>query len=57
MISSNECSGAQRIDESGAPSARIPGWGFEAAPTLGPPIKQRDCGRRRPILHKCKNHT
>ena len=39
MISSNECTGAQRIDESGAPSARIPGWGFEAAPTLGPPIK------------------
>ena len=39
VISSNECTGAQRIDESGAPSARIPGWGFEAAPTLGPPIK------------------
>ena len=39
VISSNECTGAQRIDESGAPSARIPGWGFEVAPTLGPPIK------------------
>ena len=30
---------AQRIDESRAPSARIPGRGFEVAPTLGPPIK------------------
>merc|ERR1711965_675500 len=39
VISSNECTGAQRIDESGAPSARIPGRGFEVAPTLGPPIK------------------
>ena len=39
VISSNECTGAQRIDESGAPSARIPGQGFEVAPTLGPPIK------------------
>ena len=38
VISSNECTGAQRIDESGAPSARIPGRGFEVAPTLGPPI-------------------
>ena len=39
VISSNECTGAQRMDESGAPSARIPGQGFEVAPTLGPPIK------------------
>ena len=39
VISSNECTGALRIDESGAPSARIPGQGFKVVPTLGPPIK------------------
>ena len=39
VISSKIGAGAQRIDESGAPSARIPGRGFEVAPTLGPPIK------------------
>ena len=39
VISSKVSAGAQRIDESGAPSARIPGRGFEVAPTLGPPIK------------------
>ena len=56
VISSKIGAGAQRIDESGAPSARIPGRGFEVAPTLGPPIKG-DCGRRHSILHACKNHT
>ena len=39
VISSNECTGAQRIDESGAPSARIPGRGFEVAPPWGLPSK------------------
>ena len=39
VISSKIGAGSQRIDESGAPSARIPGRGFEVAPTLGPPIK------------------
>ena len=34
-----EGTGAQRMDESGAPSARNPGLGFEVAPTQGPPIK------------------
>ena len=40
VISSNECTGALRIDESGAPSARIPGQGFKVAPTLGPPTSK-----------------
>ena len=59
VISSNECTGAQRIDESGAPSARIPGRGFEVAPTLGPPIKgtaaedAQSCTSARTILAAC----
>ena len=55
VIGSNEGTGAQRIDRSRAPSARTLAVD-EVAPTLGPPIKG-DCGRRRPILHACKNHT
>merc|ERR1711965_1236775 len=57
VISSKIGAGAQRIDESGAPSARIPGRGFEVAPTLGPPIKgtaaedAQSCTSARTIHH------
>ena len=57
VISSKIGSGARRIDESGRGTLRSNPWlGVRGGPHPGA-SHQRDCGRRRPILHKCKNHT
>ena len=50
-----EGTGAQRMDESGAPSAPKPRLGVRGGPHPGA-AHQRDCGRRRPILLR-KNQT